>query len=336
MTRRLPIGLALLGLGCSSSSAAGTLGHDEPLRVKVLERGQLVDAQFRPGPLPGSEPLQGGIPEGGVPGSAYVTSAVLRGQTYRPGQAQIELTGRASPGSYSVAAKFDGLGSGYWVIPVRGADNAFGNEQLWAAELEFSSELPTGVQRLGFAALDGQGQSGPQYLGQPICVSPRIPDKLNACDPTLAPPALVLSLEWDRDVDLDLRLLTPDGKFVDAKHPTTALKVDGGVPESALNDPSTGVIEFDSNRSCVIDGYRLENLVWQEKPKPGRYGVWVNLFDACGQDSVRFTLSAYSREFLPDNLFGQRRDAIKSGILLALDANGGNKPGLFVTELDFN
>jgi hypothetical protein len=145
-----------------------------------------------------------------------------------------------------------------------------------------------------------------------------------------------LSLEWDRDVDLDLRVRTPEGKFVDPKHPTTALKVDGGVPESGLADPSTGIIDADSNRSCVIDGHRLENLIWKEKPKPGRYGVWVNLFDGCGQDSVRFTLSAYSREFLPDDLFGRRRDVLKSGILLALDANGGTKPGLFVTELDFN
>jgi hypothetical protein len=329
------VGLALLGLGCSSSSAPGTLGYGEPLRVKVRERGELVDAQFHSGPFPGSEPLEGGIPEGGLPGTAYVTSAELRGSIFRPGQAEVDLGGRATPGSYSVAVKFDGLGSGYWVIPVLGVDPAYNDEQLWSAVLELSSELPTGVQRLALAALDGQGLSGPQRLER-LCVAPPVPDNLNACDPTLAPPALVLSLAWDRDVDLDLRVLTPDGEFVEPKSPTTALKVDGGVPDAALADPTTGIIDSDSNRSCVIDGRRLENLVWKEKPKPGRYAVWVNLFDGCGQDSVRFTLSAYSRDVLPDNLFGQRRDALKSGILLALDANGGTKPGLFVTELDFN
>jgi hypothetical protein len=333
--RLVPIGIALAGLGCSSSSSPGTLGYDEPLRVKVRERGELVDAQFLPGPLPGGEPLQSGIPEGGLPGSAYVTSAQLQGNAFRPGQAEVNLSGRATAGSYSVGVSFEGLGSGYWVIPVLGPDEAYAGEQLWSAELELSSKLPTGVQRLAFAALDGQGVSGPQHLER-MCVVPRVPDELNACDPTLAPPSLVLSLEWDRDVDLDLRVLTPEGKFVEAKHPTTALKVDGGVPDAAIQDPSTGIIDTDSNRSCLIDGHRLENLVWREKPRAGRYAVWVNLFDACGQDSVRFTLSAYSREALPDNLFGQRREVIRSGILLALDANGGTKPGLFVTEIDFN
>jgi hypothetical protein len=336
MTRVLAISLVLLGLGCSSSGAPGTLGYDEPLRVKTRVRGELVDAQFHSGPLPGSEPLQGGVPEGGLPESAYVTGAELKGTFFRPGQAEIDLSGRATVKSYSVAVKFDGLGSGYWVIPVLGAEQfPQGEEQLWAAELEFSSRLPPGVQRLALAALDGQGHSGPQRLER-LCVSPRVPDNLNACDPTLAPPSLVLSLEWDRDVDLDLRVLTPDGKVVEPKHPTTALKADGSVPDAALEDPSAGIIDSDSNRSCVIDGHRLENLVWKEKPKPGRYGVWVNLFDGCGQDSVRFTLSAFARESLPDSLFGQRRDVLKSGILLALDANGGTKPGLFVTELDFN
>ena len=335
MTRLLVTWLVLLGLGCSSSSAPGTLGYDEPLRVKVRVRGELVDAQFQSGPLPGSDPLDPGAPEGGIPAAARVTSAELKGPIFRPGQAEIDLAGRATPGSYSVAVKFDGLGSGYWVIPVSGADPANNDEQLWAAVLEFSSKLPPGVQRLALAAVDGQGLSGPQRLER-LCVAPRVPDNLNSCDPTLAPPALVLSLAWDRDVDLDLRVLTPDGEFVEPKSPTTALKVDGSVPDAALADPSTGRIDSDSNRSCVIDGHRLENLVWEGKPKPGRYGVWVNLFDGCGQDSVRFTLSAFSRDVLPDNLFGQRRDHLKSGILLALDANGGTKPGLFVTELDFN
>jgi len=334
VTRLVASAFALLGLGCSSSSAPGTLGYDEPLRVKARVRGELVDAQFQSGPLPGSAAIQGGAPDGGVLGTPHVTLAELKGTSFHPGQAEIDLSGRAAPGSYSVAVKFDGLGTGYWVIPVLGAEPALDDEQLWAAELEFSSKLPPGVQMLALAALDGRGLSGPQHLER-LCVAPRVPDNLNACEPTLAPPALVLSLEWDRDVDLDLRVLTPDGEFVDPKKPTTALQVDGSVPDAALADPTTSIIDSDSNRSCVIDGHRLENLVWQEKPRSGRYGVWVNLFDGCGQDSVRFTLSAYSRDVLPDNLFGQRRDALRSGILLALDANGGTKPGLFVTDLDF-
>ena len=233
MTRLSSIWLVGLGLGCSSSSAPGTLGFDEPLRVKVRVRGELVDAQFQSGLLPGTEPLAGRRPEGGIAGSVAgdvgpAERADFPPRTGRDRPRRARDTRQLFGGREIRRARQRLLGDSRFRSRLDPANN---DEQLWAAVLEFSSKLPPGVQRLALAAVDAQSLSGPQRLER-LCVAPRVPDNLNACDPTLAPPSLVLSLAWDRDVDLDLRVLTPDGEFVEPKSPTTALKVDGSVPDA--------------------------------------------------------------------------------------------------------
>jgi len=71
------------------------------------------------------------------------------------------------------------------------------------------------------AAIDEQGNAG-EETRLDTCITRPIPDNLNACDPTIAPPFAVLSLAWDADVDLDLVVVAPDGRVIDPKHPTTA------------------------------------------------------------------------------------------------------------------
>jgi hypothetical protein len=195
---------------------------------------------------------------------------------------------------------------------------------------DVAADVPPGLHTLRFAGIDEKGVAGTQ-TDQLVCVDAPIPDNLNACDPTIAPPQAVLSLTWDTEVDLDLELVTPDGQVVDAKHPTTAPLADGGVQVDPKKD---GVLDHDSNASCAIDGERREDVVWQGDPAPGQYLVYANLFSACGQQAVRFTVALYRAETV-DGGSTLTPTLTASGELLASDANGGAARGLYVTSFSF-
>src|SRR5262249_21741946 len=151
---------------------------------------------------------------------------------------------------------------------------------------------------------------------------------LNACDHTIPPPQAVLSLHWDTDADLDLVVITPDGKTVDPKHPTTATGTDGGVTV----DPNVdGVFDHDSNGNCVIDGLRREDLVWQQKPLSGEYYVYTDMFSACGQPAARFTVTLYLAQKEGDDQY-LVPVLTESGELLSSDEDSGATDGLFVTQ----
>ena len=85
---------------------------------------------------------------------------------------------------------------------------------------------------------------------------------------------------------LDMRVITPQGKTVDPKHPSTAVAVNGQIDITAK-----ARVDRDSVRGCVRDGHERENLVWQDAPLPGTYFVYASLYDACGQAAVRFNVS---------------------------------------------
>ena len=148
--------------------------------------------------------------------------------------------------------------------------------------------------------------------------------------PASQPPTSVVSLVWDTPVDLDLRVITPEGKVVDPKHPSTALAVDGHVDPTVKG---TGIFDTDALRGCVDTGHRRENLVWQDAPETGTYLVYASLFSACGQASVRFTLSLNQRAPSADGGALQLVDTFETtGELLAADADAGTRLGLFITE----
>jgi len=53
-----------------------------------------------------------------------------------------------------------------------------------------------------------------------------------------------------------------------------------------------GLLDFDSNANCVIDGRRQENVIWRDPPAAGRYLVRVDTFSMCGQPAARWTVEA--------------------------------------------
>ena len=309
----LGVSLALAVLGCSSGSSSR--GFEEPVRV--------IGGQFVEGPLPGLPPV---ALDSGLEVSPRVTVAQNAGGRFEFGDPKRTVSGRATDDALSVAFGFDGLGGGFWLVPVRGRDAANPGEFTFTFDAEYSRSIPAGSQRVLFAAINANEEAGTQ-LDVRFCMMSEVPDNGNACSAFLAPPALVVSLDWDREVDLDLQVFTPSGVLVDAKHPSTAVDEDG------VNEPGVGTLDLDSNARCVIDGHRRENLVFEGTPPSGEYFVYANLFDACGKDSVRFNLTLNtSVEDADSGEFKQEETFRTSGVLSAVQANGGSNIGLYLTK----
>jgi hypothetical protein len=319
------LGLSLLAL----LTACG----GEPITTQLTEPVRASGAQFHEGELPGAEPLTAAdIQAGLLPSPPNVTAVDYAGFRLVPGEVGRSINGRTSLDAVAVGLRVAGAGSGYWVLPVGGPDALNNDEPTWSMNLSFSHDLVPGNHALLLAALDAEGRSGTQSVAS-FCMLPEIPDNGNACAPEKAPPAFVVSLEWDAQVDLDLKVVTPAGKTVDAKHPSTALSdEDGEIDPSA---PGTGLIDVDSYSNCIPDSKRRENLVFQEKPPPGTYLVYANLFDACGQSSVRYQVSFHSAAAGSEPETYQQLESFRQGgALLAVQANGGKALGTFVTEFN--
>lgn len=309
---------------CSSQSAPS--GISEPVRVRY---GLTQNAQFRGGALPGSAPLTSEQSLSGVKPSAPSVSLNVAGSIANEGDSGFNVSGVTSGEAVAVAVRFLDLGSGYWILPVSGQDPTNPGNYTWAATLDFGADIPPGFHTLAAVAIDANDHGGTQASSE-LCVASDIPDNLRACSPGSAPPTTVLSLAWDTPVDLDLRVVTPSGKAVDPKHPSTADAVNG---KTDPTQPNTGVFDTDALRGCVNSGHHRENLVWQDAPQPGTYFVYASLFDACGQGAVHFTLSLNQPTPVADGgtpVLSQVFE--RSGELLAVDADAGASLGLFVTE----
>src|SRR5262249_3084337 len=101
------------------------------------------------------------------------------------------------------------------------------------------------------------------------------------------PPDTTLSvtLAWDTEADLDLHLVTPSGTTIWAKNINS-------------NDPSTnpdyttgGILDFDSNSNCQIDGRRREMIYCPQPPPSGHYIARVDTFSLCGEIYANWTVT---------------------------------------------
>lgn len=290
----LVLALVLLA-GCDASYALRS-GLTEPLRVK--------NAQFIDGALPD--------PNGGP----TITNVTTTSRLVLPAESGKRVDGRANKPTSSVVMRFLDTGTGYWIVPSGAQDGQFPMELTWAAEIDFDPSIAPGFHTLRFEALDADMHAGPPN-DVSMCVMSRIPDNGHACSPSTAAPNTVIALQWDQDVDLDLIVITPDGKRIDGKHPKYSDDIG---------------LDHDSFSGCVGDSLRQEDVVFQ-KAGTGNFDVYANLFDACGKSAVTFVLSVWQVQ--PDGSLVENQESRRKGRLIALDANGGSGPGLFLTSVTF-
>ncbi|HEX2872747.1 MAG TPA: hypothetical protein VHP33_15905 [Polyangiaceae bacterium] len=310
-------------LACSGEPVTRAL--EEPIRIP--------DAQFFEGELPGLPPLTADeINAGVMPKTPFVSGINLGNAVIPPRESGRAISGLSSPDTQAVGVRFEELGTGYWLLPTRGADVVNDGALGWSFRASFGGGLPTGLQKLLLAGIDAEGHSGNQ-VALTLCLSSELPDNGNSCDPSTAPPALVVSLAWQAAVDLDLRVVTPTGKIVDSKNPTTANEDEDGKIDTTL--PGVGVIPFDSFARCAPDGRRRESLVFQETPPAGTYLIYANLYDACGQSGVSFDVSMHTlADGEEPDTYTQTQTYEQAGQLQAVHANGGAGLGMFIASFN--
>jgi hypothetical protein len=229
----------------------------------------------------GAEFYRGAIDTLADTGGPAVVDVLNSQPVITPGLQNKSISGRLDPGSTAVAIGLAG-DVGYWILPADVPDADSPTQPTFHASLSFSPSLPQPTYDLMVRAVSPPGAIGPA-THTALEVEQSLP-------PT---GTLVVSLWWDTESDLDLHVVDANGTEIwtgninaydpYATNPTT----DAG----AWNEG--GILDFDSNAGCVIDGRCNENVVWTATPPAGDYVARVDTFSLCGNSAARWTMEAW-------------------------------------------
>ncbi len=253
--RRMLVALLALA-GCSSV-------NNDPAADAEL---RLTNAQF----YRGKPPAAGDGPS--------VTQLVPSPNLIRRGPSG-SVSGSVPRETTAVAVWLDG-DVGYWIVTPGSLDPMQLGQLNFGAPATYARNLPAGSYTLHAAAADGRGHFGPPT------------DFALKTEETPIMGTLVVSLAWDTEADLDLHVVTPDGTEVWANKINSAPLPVPGQPTDPNAWKSGGILDFDSNGSCVIDGRRLENVYWTVPPPSGHYIVRVDTFSMCGEYIANWRVNA--------------------------------------------
>ncbi|MFT3925642.1 MAG: hypothetical protein QM778_24085 [Myxococcales bacterium] len=173
--------------------------------------------------------------------------------------------------------------TGHWVVVAGVPTLEEPDLPSYEANLSFSRDVEVGeTLELELAAVDTQGRVGP--LERVTLQAVAAEDEVQ----------LVVRLRWDSDVDLDLHVITPENREIWAGDINSYKAPGPGMP---AQDPSAwqsgGVLDFDSNAGCVIDGRREENVSWTSAPVAGEYTVRVASASLCEEASSHYEVQAW-------------------------------------------
>lgn len=243
--------LAVLG-GCTPSASIPGPGLHQRVRVS--------GAQLRRGDL--------GAEDGGPEVSLVVRPQPL----VRRGESGIGLSGRLAPGG--VALHVQAVGDpDHWVLPAGGFDFVVEDELQFAAELEVSHAVQEEEIRLQLAASDASGRLGP------------VRETTLTLSEDLPAARLLVSLGWDRPVDMDLWVVDADGVAIGAKN-IASVEPPVGQPVDPDAWQAGGVHDYDANQHCQIDARNREDVYWLQDPPPGEYRIYAHLYAPCGEAAV--------------------------------------------------
>jgi hypothetical protein len=310
MNRRfLVMGLMVLAsVGCEGVPASQ--GLNEPLRVQ--------DGQLFYEPIPGLHPDDPEPAEG-----PRLTAISLTNFVVYHAASDKRLAGRAEDTAVAVGIAMPTLTDHHWVIPAGSSDPQHPGEVTWITAGSFNPDIPPGIHPLHAVAIDENGVAGRQRRAE-LCVRYPFEDNFSTCDPSNAPPPLVISLHWDVDADVDLEIVTPTGRRITPRRP----RVDP-------DDPNSPQIDRDSLRACEPDGMRRESIVFQERPT-GQWQFYARLFEGCGRVAVRYNLEIYEAQGTPPD--AQLVKVFeRPGLLISeFDARGPDGPGTFIAYQQFD
>ena len=235
---------------------------------------RIANAQYIEGPLP-------------TPTStATVTAIDSLNNAIFAGQINKALGGRVANGGQAVAIGFAD-DPGFWIVPAGPMDVTLPDELTWSAKASFADTLEPGPHDLMVEAIDDKREFGPPNT-LTLTVQSR---ELDLTDTKLA-----VSLRWDTEADLDLHLVLPDGTIVWSGNLNSYVPPPPGEPEDPNAAAAGGILDFDSNAQCLIDGRREENIVWRgpmAAPPAGAYSVLVDTFSLCAATTAHWQVDVF-------------------------------------------
>lgn len=296
----MPLRLAIAALCalCGCRGATPDPGLDLQMRVRGA---QLVRAAL---------PAEAGGPA--------VTLVDVRGPRVSPGDGAVRVAGRTAGGAFALNVAID-RDDAHWVLESGLPDSEVPGELAWEALLDFSRALAPGPFQVRLQAVDGEGRPGP------------VAEATLEALPLYPLGALVITLEWDQNLDADLLVETPSGVLLGGKNLNTVSQPPPGgspLPPDAFLDG--GVLDQDSNANCVLDGRRRENAVWSASAPAGHYRVFAALAQTCGVDSSQFEVTV-RRE---GELVGRALGALRASDALSYPGQPPQAPGVLALELD--
>ncbi|MGH7282436.1 MAG: hypothetical protein ACRELY_12990 [Polyangiaceae bacterium] len=211
-----------------------------------------------------------------------VESVVLQTADVRPGQIEKSCTGALAHDATGVALMLDG-DVGYWILRADAPDISTPDLPSFRASLAFSIGLPAGTHDLVARAVDVQNRFG-------------APTARLLVTQDVGPPAghLVISLTWDTESDLDLHVIDPNGTEIWRGRINSYQPPPPGTPVDPNAITAGGILDFDSNASCVIDGRRREDVVWQTSAPSGHFVARVDTFSLCQATSANWNVEAFA------------------------------------------
>jgi hypothetical protein len=225
-------------------------------------------AQFIRGAIP--------MPNGGPDVSAvtFNTTNVFIGTNEKP--VTCTLAANATGAGFALQGDV-----GYWILPAGAADVNTPGQPAVKTQLSFSRTMALGSRPFLVFAVDEAGK-----VGAPNTTN------LNVTDPYAPKGRLIITLSWDTEADLDLHVVDPAGIEIYKGNINSYAKPPPGTPVDPNAAKNGGILDFDSNANCVIDGRRAEHVTYASVPPSGHYMVRVDTFSLCDATSANWRVTA--------------------------------------------
>ncbi len=220
----------------------------------------------------GAPPAANGGPD--VVAVALQTTEVHLGTTGKP--VSCTLSTDATAAGFALQGDV-----GYWIVPSGAAAVETPGAPAVKTQLSFSRSIALGTRPLLVFAVDASGKVGAATETNLVVTDPYAPKG-----------RLIISLTWDTEADLDLHVVDTAGVEIYKGNLNSYQKPPPGTPVDPSAVKSGGILDFDSNADCVIDGRRAEHVTYANAPPSGHYTVRVDTFSLCDAHSANWRVSA--------------------------------------------